>query len=841
MTRQVPPRYNAAVEEFRPEEFPMIRDSVYLDHAGTTLYPKSLLDAFMRDMTGNLYGNPHSASNSSQLSTSRIEDIRLRALQLLGASPDSYDLVFVANATAGVKLVSESLRDCEGGFGYLYHHASHTSLVGVRAEAQSSVCLDEHETEKLLGGCSASLDMVTKSSPAAALFAFTAQSNLDGRRYPMGWADQPRRAHASRHVPIYTLLDAASFVSTSPLNLGDADTAPDFTVLSFYKMFGFPDLGALIVRKQAWPLFESRKYFGGGTVDMVVNFKEQWHAPKTQFLHERLEDGTLPIHNIFALGSAIETHRRLFGSMHEVSSHVTYLAQRMTNGLSSLLHGNGETVCVLYSRCPKLLQEGSGWDNGPIVAFNIRTSTGSWVSLSEFEKLASLRDIHIRTGSLCNPGGIATTLGLEPWELKRNFSAGFRCGSDHDMVVGKPTGVIRASLGAASTISDVDKFVRFVAEFFCEEETATSTRQPIQSGPFWSSGETEFCVDSLTVYPIKSCAGYSIPYGTKWQVRREGLAWDREWCLAHRGSGQALSQKRCPRMALIKPAIDLNKGELVIRYLGEPIFNLPSQVSVPLSHDPTVFQPSTSSSTAPSRVCGDEVAAKVYHNERLNDFFSVALGVPCVLARFPPGGQGKAAQRSSKARIQKHQIAVSDAADSPQCLDGDDPVSIKESICEDGRAQTILLSNESPILIINLGSVDALNQEIKSRKGDVGMEIPASAFRANVVLRRTRESRQGSPQSSAYAEEIWKGVTIGGQLYSALGACRRCQMVCIDQETGDKSDEPYSTLSKTRRFHGKVFFGVHMALGSSPSQLGVSARDVGNPTIQVGDHVEALT
>jgi molybdenum cofactor sulfurtransferase len=36
----------------------------------------------------------------------------------------------------------------------------------------------------------------------------------------------------------YVLLDAAAFVSTTPLNLDVYN--PDFVTLSFYKMFGFP-------------------------------------------------------------------------------------------------------------------------------------------------------------------------------------------------------------------------------------------------------------------------------------------------------------------------------------------------------------------------------------------------------------------------------------------------------------------------------------------------------------------------------------------------------------------------------------------------------------------------
>ena len=125
--------------------------TTYLDHAGTTLYSKSLIDAFSADMMFNLLGNPHSASASSQFSTQRIIDIRLRALRLFNADPNHFDLIFVANATAGIRLVVDGFREVNGGFWYGYHRDSHTSLVGVREAARVGHCFtSDEEVEKWL-------------------------------------------------------------------------------------------------------------------------------------------------------------------------------------------------------------------------------------------------------------------------------------------------------------------------------------------------------------------------------------------------------------------------------------------------------------------------------------------------------------------------------------------------------------------------------------------------------------------------------------------------------------------------------------------------------------------
>ncbi len=756
-------------------------------------------------MTSSLLGNPHSASPSSQLSTSRIEDLRLRVLQFFKADPVEFDLIFAANATAGIKLVAEALRALPGGFDYAYHQASHTSLVGVRQEARNSICLDNSDVDGWVAGespfCCAS------GRAPTVLFAYPAQSNMDGCRFPLSWSESLRHKEPPS-ARLYTLLDAAALVSTSPLDLSDPNLAPDFTVVSFYKIFGFPDLGALIVRRGAEPAFDSRRYFGGGTVDTVVCMKEQWHAPKTRFPHERLEDGTLAIHSIIALDAALEVHARLYGSMRDIAAHTAFLCRRLHDGLRHLCHWNGAPVCRIYSPHP-----GDGAQEprtGPVVAFNLCNSLGAWVSLVEFEKLASLANIHIRTGGVCNPGGIADALGLEPWEMRSNFSAGFRCGTENDdLMAGKPTGVVRASLGAMSTVSDVDKLVAFIAEFYRED--APCVPEPTAAEP---TPAPELRVASITVYPVKSCGGFSIPPGQRWEVRLEGLAWDREWCLLHRGSGQALSQKRHPRMALLRPALDFNRGQLRVSYAGELPAHIPSEVAIPLSADPAMLDSMAVSRSRSLQVCGEEISAQVYTSDEINSFFSSALDVPCVLARFPPGGQGNS-MRHSKAHLQKHQGVVL-------------PPSPPDSDSEHTR-QRILLSNESPILAISLASLRALNEEIRNRGGK---EVSPAVFRANVVL---DSASQESTSRLDYAEDNWSSLQIGVQKFRMLGSCRRCHMVCINQETGEKSQEPFVTLAKTRRFDGKVFFGTHMA--HEPSSQPLATKDAQFATIMVGDPV----
>ncbi|KAL7927395.1 PLP-dependent transferase [Trichoderma austrokoningii] len=806
-------QYNSAVEAFRDQEYPMLRDSIYLDHAGTTLCSKSLMDSFAQEMTSVLYGNPHSGSLPSQQSTSKIDEGRIRLLKFFKADPEQYELVFVANATAGVKLVVEGMRSLPGGYAFAHHQACHTSIVGAREEARQSVCLDNTGVQSWIDGENPFKS--TTLGDGTILFAYTAQSHMDGRRYPLSWAKKLKNSKTQPSPQILTLLDAASLSATSQLDLSHPDFAADFVVLSLYKIFGFPDLGVLLVRRSAESIFSHRKYFGGGTVDVVVCGDEPWHARKSLSLHERLEDGTLPFHSIIATGIAILSHQQLFGSMDLVSSHTAYLSRELYRGLYGLRHANGNSVCHIYSDMP---DDMAPFDTGPVISFNIQDSRGLWIGLTEFEKLSILKKMHLRTGGVCSPGGIASTLNLQPWEMKRNLSAGIRCGEDSSRFANKPTGIIRASLGAMSTISDVTQFLAFMREFFVEGPLA----MPGQINPTVKTigASSKLRVKTITVYPIKSCSGYVIPAGARWEVRPEGLAWDREWCLIHQGSGLALSQKRYPQMALLQPLLLFDENVLRVKYRGSAPKGQPTYVDIPLSNDPCLFDKSFRQTS--SRVCGEDISAQAYLSEQINGFFTDSLGIPCVLARFPAGGRG-AGSRLSKARMQKHQQTESgQGCQHPSFPDVPSPPdSDSEQQCQPGK---ILLSNESPILMICTPSVESLNQSIMETGGSA---VEEAVFRANIVI----ETSPGQQSRPAYSEDMWRTVSIGHHIFKLLGACQRCHMVCVDQNTGERRQEPFSTLAKTRRLNGKVYFGTHMR--HEPTEH----YDATRPTVQVGDVV----
>ncbi|RPA77194.1 PLP-dependent transferase [Ascobolus immersus RN42] len=746
--------YNAAVEEFRPTEYPQLNNVTYLDHAGTTPYSASLITTYSTDLLTNLYGNPHSQSLSSLHTSKRIDDVRLRVLRLFNADPREFELVFVANATGGMKLVVEALTG-KGSWRYWYHGDAHTSLVGVRECAQGGACLDSDDAVEHW------LETPEVEEGQTGLFAWPAQSNFSGRRTPTHWAGKVRQ----RKKNTYTLLDAAALVTTSPLDLSNPAEAPDFTVLSFYKMFGFPDLGGLIVRKECAPLFQHRRYFGGGTVEAVVSRgegDERFHA-KRKNIHATLEDGTLPFHSILALDIAIATHTRLYGSFGAVSAHTIALAKWLYDQLANTAHTNGAPLLKLYSQPPETGKQGA------ILTFNLLRPDGSWVGYSEVEKLAAVKNIHIRTGGLCNPGGIEQALDLQPWEVKSNYDAGHRCWDERDIVRGKPTGAIRVSLGACTTFADVERVREFLVGCYKDRNLVKGTwgrKTEAGNGPKFAwmngvkkspseeakEGRTRVEIQEIRVYPIKSCAGFEVPRGERWELMETGLRFDREWCLVHVGTQRALDQKRFPRMALIKTSINLAEGVLIV--------TTPATSSQPERTLKVPVEEYAAYTSCPTRLCGESITTDTYTSPEITDFFSSFLDTPCTLSRHSKTAPQRTFQGEDSPL---HKLKNGKRKLSPSSSDED-------SSPPQETSTPITLANESPLLLSTSASLTSISTTLDD-------PLSPKDFRANLHLTGPFE---------AYTEESWHTVVFeGGCVVKCLGRCRRCRMIAVDQNTGE--------------------------------------------------------
>ena len=424
-----------------------------------------MLEAFNKSMQNTLLSNPHSNTIHPSESSTIAEETRAKVLSFLHADPMHFDVVFTANATAAIKLVVECFTGHENGFDYLYHLNSHTSIVGVREVARQSRCLaSDEETEKWLLAERNGADTDHPERPT--LFAYPAQSNMNGQRLPLNWPSLIRCNQA--HQNTFTLLDAAAFVSTGVLDLSDSDTAPDFVAFSFCKVFGFPDLGALIVRKASGHVLKHRKYFGGGTVDMITVLEDHPQVvTREDSIHSRLEDGSMPIRSILALRCALDAYESLFLDTKHVSKHTCWLVAGLYKRLSSLKHQNGHPVCYFYTA------DGSSYGDplsqGATIAMNLRRNDGTWFDANEVGSLLLKQKVQVRTGSLCNPAGMAKALGWPAEAIKKAYAAGHRCSQQKiQKVPTKPFGMVRITLGPLSTSVDVESICTWIGKLFVD-------------------------------------------------------------------------------------------------------------------------------------------------------------------------------------------------------------------------------------------------------------------------------------------------------------------------------------------------------------------------------------
>ncbi|SPO27714.1 related to molybdenum cofactor sulfurase HxB protein [Ustilago trichophora] len=805
------------VARIRNEQCPQLIDACYLDAAAAPPFPSGLVKAVADELSSKLLSNPHSKSPSAISTADQIASIRLRVMRELFGIQDTHNwhLVFTSGTTASLKLVGESfdwqsLRHSERvGFSYLLE--SHTSAVGIRDLAARAGVV--------------STSFSGEDDPAhvgqQGLVVLPLQCNATGRRY----ADLMKRVCRSKGKDALVMVDAASYLSSSQqfdLSQMQMDETPDLVAFSFYKIFGYPTgLGGLLVKASAAPLLTNKAYYGGGTVDAILA-ESRWTKPRKD-LEARFEDGTVNIHGILAVNKALDFYREIFGPWDLRGGYVAELQSKLVSSMHGLTHGNGSPVVRLYAG-----SDARKADFGPIVNFNILTPNGSIVPPQEVDRLASISNIHLRMGRHCNPGFVTSQLGVAPDRLKQEYAEGVGCDDAGDSTLegaSVASASLRASLCLLNTDADVERFVGFIARFFLSSSPA-SQKSSAAAESSKAVQESRFELASITVYPIKSCAGQELAPQEAWKLTRHGLEYDREWIVMNLGNGKALSQKRFPKMALIRPRIDLSSSTMTVSIAG-------TSHSFTLNLDDDSQYVDDPSSGKNAEICGAEVRPQAHKSPRLRSILTDLLGVSCTLAR-----QATDVSRHSK-------------------------------LGSGSRKIPLIFSNESPFLLINSASVNKVSdwiakdscisastcgaiEEMASDSGyssashgsqaardQAGLNAQAASFRANFLISPSVSSEKGM-EGGAFAEDGFSRVVLGGKhIFGVLGECRRCQMVCVDQRSGEVKPQTLKTLAKHRRNpKGRIIFGSHLAW---LPDIGADSREDGDGAATVWVGMEVLT
>lgn len=335
-----------------------------------------------------------------------------------------------------------------------------------------------------------------------------------------------------------------------------------------------------------------------------------------------------------------------------------------------------------------------------------------------------------------------------------HYKSGHVCGDSVDLFNNVPTGSVRVSVGYMTRKKDLDALIEMIRKCYLNQVETTKRSSKDDGDEHESSILKAATLDQICVYPIKSCAPFRI--FSQWPVTSRGLKYDREWMIVN-ANGVAVTQKMNPYLCLIRPLIDERRGIMRLTVRG----NDPIEVGLK-QKDTNAMQESSSSLCRNSKVCGD----------RIQGFDCGQLVAEWLDKVMDATGLRLIRQNEHEKRFVKANPGVE-----------------------------ISLNNSAPFLVINATSVKWLMSHVDEYVDEMDNQSfiggIVDRFRGNFIV----------STGSSLEEKNWPEMVINGVGLHEVGPCTRCQMICIDQETGEKTTEPLRTIG--RIFEGKMSFGVY--------------------------------
>ena len=377
--------------------------------------------------------------------TTRLaEEARAAVLAFLNASPDEYDVVFTANASAALRLVGEAY-PFDAGSRLLLTADNHNSVNGIREFARArgaTVDLRRRSTtpdlrvddavlaRELDGRAGRRRDTCSPIRRSPTTRASAIRSSGSRRRSARGWD---------------VLLDAAAFVPANRLDL--STWHPDFVAISWYKVFGYPTgIGSLVVRREALARLR-RPWFAGGTIG-VASVVVPRHTLGEG--HVGFEDGTvdylgLPgitigLRYVESIGLDDDPPPRPVPDP-PPAARARRPAPRRWGAGDPPLRTRRRRRSRRHDRVQRARPRGAA-----------SSATGTW------RRAAGEARISIRAGCFCNPGASEAARGITAEDMTRVFALGHQPRPDEleAILPGKALGAVRVSVGIATTERDVE-------------------------------------------------------------------------------------------------------------------------------------------------------------------------------------------------------------------------------------------------------------------------------------------------------------------------------------------------------------------------------------------------
>jgi uncharacterized protein YcbX len=131
------------------------------------------------------------------------------------------------------------------------------------------------------------------------------------------------------------------------------------------------------------------------------------------------------------------------------------------------------------------------------------------------------------------------------------------------------------------------------------------------------------------------------------------------------------------------------------------------------------------------------------------------------------------------------------------------------------QQNVVSLADGYPFMLLGESSLADLNSRL-------AVPLPMNRFRPNFVV----------AGSGPYEEDFWRTIEIGNNIFYVVKPCARCKITMVDQETGERGQEPLPTLAsyRTQRIGTKqgAMFGQNLI------------ADTAGGTVKVGDTVKVI-
>ena len=309
-------------------EFPILEKKinnnkmVYLDSAASAQKPMKVIETLNKAYL-ETYSNVHRGLHwLSEQSTSKYEDVRIKAANFLGAA-DHNEIIFGSGATQLLNLVANSWGrkflklDDEIIITIADHHANIVpwQLVAQQTGAKiKAVSVDDHGNFDIN-------DLEKMITEKTKLISVPHVSNVLGTIFPV--KEISKLAHKANAICV---VDGCQGAIHLPVDVKDIDC--DFYTFSSHKLYGPSGVGVLWGRSSI--LHEMPPFIGGGDMIDNVDIESSTYADPPH----RFEAGTPPIAEVIAFGAAIDFVQEI--GMDNIREHEQKILKTFTEKLEEV-------------------------------------------------------------------------------------------------------------------------------------------------------------------------------------------------------------------------------------------------------------------------------------------------------------------------------------------------------------------------------------------------------------------------------------------------------------------------------------------------------------------------